>query len=416
MTTWKLAWRQLLRNRARTVITGTAIALAVALFLSSLALGDGMYAKMMEAAERSAGGGVLIHQAGYWQDREAGARVADPGAIMAAARRAPGVEAVAERVLIDGILTSAANEGFAAVTVRGVDPAAERPFNDLSRFLARGAFLDGDDDRAIVLGAKLAEDLSVDLGDRLVLRFTDARGEEAQALFRLGGVVATGSADIDRTIALVRIHAAQEAARLGDAVTQIGVHGAPGGDLDTLKASVAAALGARARGLELLTWREAMPELVGFIEMDGNMNVLFALVIFAIVAFGIANTFLMSVMERVRELGLLSALGVTPLRVGGLVLAETALLALLAMGLGLALALGLHAWFSTHGLDYGALLGGDFDVSGVIVDDLVIHTIVDLPRWIAACGGVIVMIVLAALYPAWRATRLDPSQAMRTYE
>ncbi|MCA9515680.1 MAG: ABC transporter permease [Myxococcales bacterium] len=416
MTTWKLAWRQLLRNRSRTLITGSAIALAVALFLASLALGDGMYAKMMEAAERSAGGGVLVHERGYWKNRELSARVAEPGAVAAAARGVPGVSAVAERVLIEGILTSAANEGFAAVTVRGVDPDAERAFNDLGRFLTSGTFLAGDDARAIVLGEKLAEDLSVALGDRLVLRFTDASGEEAQALFRLGGVVATGSADIDRTIALVRLGTAQDAARLGGAVTQIGVEGAPGADLDALKGAVAGALGPRAAGLELLTWQEAMPELVGFIEMDGNMNIMFALVIFAIVAFGIANTFLMSVMERVRELGLLSALGVTPLRVGALVLAETALLALFAMGVGLAIALGLHAYFATHGLDYGALLGGDFDVSGVIVDDLVIHTTVDAPRWIAACAGVLVMIVLAAIYPAWRATRLDPSQAMRTYE
>jgi len=217
---WKLAWRQLLRNRARTLITGSAIALAVALFLLSLALGDGMYGKMMEAAERSAGGGVLIHHAGWWKSRESTAAVTTPEPAIAAAEATPGVRAVAPRVILEGVLTSASNEGFAAVTMRGVDPAAERPFNVLSRFLTRGDFLTGDDPRGLVLGQKLTEDLSIELGDRVVLRFTDARGEEAQALFRLRGVVATGSADIDRGVVLVRLATAQEVAGLAGGVTE----------------------------------------------------------------------------------------------------------------------------------------------------------------------------------------------------
>ncbi|TNF36863.1 MAG: ABC transporter permease [Deltaproteobacteria bacterium] len=413
---WKLAWRQLLRNRARSIITGTAIALAVLLFLMSLALGDGMYGKMMDAAERSAGGGVLIHAEGWWKTRESTRVLLDPAPVAAAAKGAPGVRALSERVVFEAVLTSAANEGFAAATLKGVDPEAEKPFNDLSRFLVKGTYLAGDDARTIVLGKKLTEDLSVDLGDRIVVRFTDAKGEESQALFRLGGVVATGSADIDRTVALVRLKTAMDVTHTDGGVTQIGVLGAKGLALDQLKGSLQRALGDRTQGLELLTWREAMPELVGFIEMDGNMNILFALIIFVVVAFGIANTFLMSVMERVRELGLLSALGVTPRRVGGLVLRETMLLALFAMGLGYALALAAHGYLSTHGLDYAQFIGNDFDVSGVIMDDLVIYTQINAPRWIFTGIAVFAMIVLSALYPAWRATRLDPSQAMRTYE
>lgn len=413
---WKLAWRQLLRNRARTLITGSAIALAVAMFLMSLALGDGMYGKMMQAAERSAGGGVLIHHDGWWKGRESTAYITAPAPVIAAAQRVASVRGVAARVILEGLLTSTSREGFAAANVRGIDPEAERPFNDLSRYLKRGDFLTGDDSRAIVLGEKLAADLSIDLGDRVVLRFVDATGKEMSALFRLGGIVATGSADIDRQIALVRLATAQEVGKLGAGVTQIGVLGDPGEALDALKADVARALGTASAGLELLTWQEAMPELVGFIEMDGNMNIMFALVIFIIVAFGIANTFLMSVIERVRELGLLAALGVTPARIGGLVLRETVVLALLAMSLGFGLALAGHAYLATHGLDYGAFVGGEFDVSGVIMDDLIIYTKIDVARWLGSGAAVFGMILLSALYPAWRATRLDPSQAMRTYE
>jgi len=417
---WKLAWRQLLRNRTRTLITGSAIALAVAMFLMSLALGDGMYGKMMEAAERSAGGGVLIHHDGWWKGRESDGFVADPARVVAAAESVRDVRGVAARVILEGVLTSASNDGFAPGDVRGVDPEAERPFNDLSRFLERGTFLTDDDPRAIVLGEKLADDLSVDLGDRVVLRFTNARAEGDQAVYILRGVVATGSDEVDRQVALVRLATAQKDAGLGAGVTQIGVRGPADLPLETLKAEVRTALqgtdGQGAAGLEVLTWREAMPELVGFIEMDGNMNVLFALVIFVIVAFGIANTFLMSVMERVRELGLLSALGVTPARVGGLVLRETVLLALLAMSLGFGLALAGHGYLATHGLDYSQFIGGDMDISGVILDDLMIYTKLDPTRWIGSAVAVFVMILLSSLYPAWRATRLDPSQAMRTYE
>lgn len=412
---WKLAWRQLWRNRARTLITGTAIAFAYALFLVSLAIGDGMYGKMTAAAERSAGGAVLVHGDGFWDARMADVRVPSAPAVVAAVAGRPEVAAVSPRVLLEGVLTSASNEGFAGATVRGVDPARERPFNDLGKYLAEGTLLDDDDARGVVLGGALAEDLRVDLGDRVVFRFTNADGEADQALLRLRGVIRTGSTAIDRMTAYIRLGTAQEIARLGDAVTQVGLLGAPNVTPEALAAAAAEALGPRP-DLELLTWSEAMPELVGFIEMDSNMNVMTSLLIFIIVAFGIANTFLMSVLERVRELGLLAALGVTPARVGGLVLRETLLLGVMALALGLGLGLLAHLYMSTEGLDYGALMGGDLEVSGVIVDDLLIKSELHVAKWATSGLVVLAMVLLSALYPAWRATRLQPSQAMRTYE
>jgi putative ABC transport system permease protein len=167
--------------------------------------------------------------------------------------------------------------------------------------------------------------------------------------------------------------------------------------------------------LEVLTWAEAMPEIIALIEMDSKMGQGMMFAIFIIVVFGIANTLLMAVMERIRELGLLSALGMTPRRIGALVVLETVLLALFSIGLAVAIALGAHLALQTYGIDMAAFSQSEVEMSGVIVENLVIHSTIVASKWLASIGAVFVLVVVAALYPAWRATRVNPTEAMRTY-
>jgi len=411
---WKLAWRQLIRHRARTLITGTAIALAFAFFLITLGLTDGMYERMVEAAERTAGGSVLVHGEGYWESQASDDVVADPDALVAAALATPGVREATPRVLVNGLIRSA--DGAAGLRLQGIIPAREEALHQLDRNLREGTFLGGDDPLAIVLGRRTVEDLRVDLGDRIVLTATDIHGEPVQALFRLGGVLESGSAALDQGAAYVHLAALQRALGYEAAVNQVGLVLEAGATAREVRASLLERLGGAAAGLELLTWEEALPEMVAYIEVDSRFNYLLSFIIFIVVAFGIANTFLMSVLERVRELGLLSALGLTPGRVGGMVVRESLLLALLAATIGLAFGLGAHAWLSTVGLDWSELMSGDTELAGVVFDDLVIHSKLVPLHWILAGVSVVTLVVISSLYPAWRATRLTPADAMRTYE
>ena len=199
-------------------------------------------------------------------------------------------------------------------------------------------------------------------------------------------------------------------------LTQIGIMAQEGFESDSVSAMVKAATGAGENGLEVLTWQEAIPEMVGFIEIDDAFLYIYLVVIFAIVAFAIANTFLMAVMERVREFGLLNALGLRGSGVAKLLLTETLLMTALAMSLGFALGFAGHLAASHWGIPVAAWGVEDMEVSGVDFADMVMRSKINPLKWVSASILVALVTLGSALYPAWRASRFQPAEAMRFYE
>ena len=419
---WQLAWRNLWRNRTRTLITMFAISVTYALQLLSYGIGEHSYVMMKGSAVKTAGGSVLVHADGYWDNRSGDFVIEDGDAVRASLAELPGVAEVVPRVIVQGLLSS--TRGSAGATLYGIDAAREAALDDRSRFLVEGSFLGPPDPTAsrrvrmrkpLVLGRGVVDDLKIELGDRVVLTATDPQGEMTYALFHLSGILETGSKMMDKGLAYTTIAAAQGALGLGGALTQIGVVLADDTQREGIKASVERALGGRT-GLELLTWDEAMPELVAWVEVDYRINAMFMYIILLIVAFGIANTFLMAVMERIRELGLLGALGMTPGRIARLVLSETFILAVISIALGLALGYAAHYYFMTVGVEITSLGDMEWDVSGVLMEDMTLRSRFNAEKWGTATVAVFVLVMISALYPAYRATRVSPATAMRTYE
>ena len=260
------------------------------------------------------------------------------------------------------------------------------------------------------------EKLDLELGDRVVLTATDPEGEIVRALFHLVGVLGSGIPQVDDGWAVTTLAAAQEAVGMEGRLTQVGLVLEAGAEPDSVAPAVHAATDAAGNGLEVLTWREAVPEMVAFIEVDDAFLYIYIVVIFAVVAFAIANTFLMAVMERVREFGLLNALGLRGAGVGRLLLAETALLTLLALTAGFLVGYGGHLAIDHWGIAISAWGMEDVEVSGVDFADMVMRSRLNPLKWTLATVGVAVVTMASALYPAWRASRLAPAEAMRFYE
>ncbi len=408
----RIAWRNLWRNRTRTTTIIMAIAISYGLMLWMFGVADDSYREMGEATVAAAGGHVLIHGEGYWDLPTGGQTVEEPDARREYIEAMPQVQAVAERVMGFGLLSTAdTSEG---VQIMGIRPDDERVFFDVESRLIEGDFLGDQRTRPAVLGQGEAQTLGVGIGDRVIVTASDLDGEVTRGLFHVDGLLRSTPGQAGEGRVYVQLADLQELLGYGEAVTQIGIrlH-----DDETRNAVAASIIGQYSGDdIEVLTWDEAIPELVALIEFDEAFTYIYVFIIMVIVVLGITNTFLMAVMERVREIGLFSALGLTPRRIGFMIIVETAIVTAIGMALGLALGLAGHFWMVEYGIDLTQLMDMEMEIGGVGLDMLVIHSYLNVQRWVIGSIVIFVFISASALYPAWRATRLAPSEAMRFYE
>lgn len=392
---------------------GSAVGLTYALMLVSMGVGDDSHERMLHEAIAAAGGDVIVNGAGYWDTRGSDIVIADADEVLRRVEAAPDVAVAIPRVLVNGLVST--SSGARPVLLSGIDPARELPLRDIADDLTAGTLLTGDEEAPIVLGIRLVDELELELGDRVVLTASQPDGELTRALFHLTGILETGSRELDAVLGYTTLAAARGAVGMEGMLTQIGVLTPRSEDPDFAR-EVRDALGDRAADLEVLSWPEAVPEMVGFVELDDAFGYLYLVVIFLVVMLSITNTFLMAVMERVRELGLLSALGLRGERIGRLLLYETIPLIGLSMAVGFALGFGAHLAIGHWGIPVAAWGLDEMEISGVDISDLVIYSVINPAKWIAASVFVAGATLASAIYPAWKATRIAPAEAMRFFE
>lgn len=414
----KLAWRNLWRNYTRTLIIGSAIAFSYAMMLISMGISADTHGKLREAAEKAAGGSILINGAGWWESQASDVVVVRPGEVEAVARGVAGVRELVPRVVINGLASSAL--GNEPIRLSGIEVEKEFLLDDLSTKLVDGEFFGSEYESPIVLSETLANKLQVGLGDKVVLSASTPGGEVTRALFFLSGVLHSGVAGEASALAYTTVGAAQGAIEMEGELSQLGVLLATGAEQEVVVARLREALTERVYsggdGLEVLTWQEEIPEMKGLLDFDEAFGYIYMIVIFIIVLLAIANTFLMAVMERVREYGLLNAIGLTPWRIGTLVVWESAVLGLMALAVGFVIGFSVHLIIAHVGINLASLGAGDIDMAGVGLADMVVRSRVPLVKWVVGSICVFVVVMISAIYPALRAMRLAPAQAMRFYE
>ena len=404
----RLAFRNLLRHRRRTIITVIAIALGLGLLIFSSGFGDGMHNQVIRDGVAGMAGHVVVQGAGWQERREVEIVVPDGAAVVAALEEVFPEAKVVPRIFLDGLLSS--SDGSAGISFVGVDPEREAGVNNLDDKLVRGTYLDAGD--GIVIGQTLAEALGVDVGDKVVL-MAQSGPEIGSRLFRVRGIFRTGMDLIDGFVAHVPLRVVQKLLLLDGGVSQVSLHLAHSdGTAEALERTRELFGG---DGLEVLTWKKALPELYQFVVLDDGGLYIFLLIIALIVALGILNTVLMSVLERTREFGVLLSLGMTPGRLFRMVLLEG--FALGAIGTAFGLVSGLLAnWpMQVKGVDLGAMAGVEeqgFDLAGVQAE-LLMHSDLSATKVVLFVVLTLVLTVAASLYPAWKAGSLTPVKAMR---
>jgi ABC-type lipoprotein release transport system permease subunit len=415
-----LALRNLRRQVRRTALTATAIILGASLLVFSNAIGDGTHEQWIDDGVRTGSGHVTIEHPAFRMSRKLEDRLsAEVRAVANAALASSGianrVTGMSAQLTISGMASSAA--GARPAQILAVDPEAEAAFTTIDEQVIEGRYLEPDDRLAAYVGVGLMETLDLRLGSRLVLTAQDTNQDIAGQLVRVVGVFRNGAPQVDQQVVHIPLGIASEWLGSGDDVSNIAVMVGDStevsGLVSHLQGELAESIGAGQA--TVLSWREAMPSLAALVAVDQYGNYFIFGILFIIIGFGIVNTVLMSVLHRHREFGVLQALGLTPRQTGAVVLMEGLLLTLISTLVGVGLGTGLTWYFFGDGLDMAALAGdamANMDLGGVLMDPIVIP-LFTVARTMQTLGWIMMMGVLASVYPAIRATRIDVCESMK---
>ncbi len=400
----RLAWRNLWRNGRRTAITLAMVATSTAILLVTRALMQGLVEDAIRNATDLRVGEVQVHAPEWLADRSLHRTLADPQAILDAARGA-GVAAAPRSY---GYGLAARGVKSAGALFWGVDPTAERAAFDLARHVAAGAFLGPTADGGVVLGRALARSLAAGVGDELVVVVQAADGSLGNELLTVRGILAGVDEATDRTAALVHRADFDALFVTGGRVHEVALTSRGRLPLEAVAALAAAA----APAADVRTWRELLPALSDMLGMMNAWLWIFGAIFFLAAGLGVMNTMLMATHERVREFGLLKALGTAPWRIVRDVAAEALVLAAVGTVAGAAIGVAAAALLRHWGIDTSALAGG-ITLAGVAFDPVWRPAPIDFPHLVAPVVATWGVALLAALYPAALAARLDPVVAMQ---
>ncbi len=403
----RLAFRNMLRNRRRSLITMVAVALGLAFMIWGRNLNSGSYDEMIKVGVSQMAGHVVLQTPGWQESKDQELHLVETATLVDALQEAFPDATVIRRSFLSGLVSSTSNS--VGIGLNTVEPLGESRVADWESKVDSGAWLEADDTRGIMLGTGVADSLQVEVGDKVVF-MTQGDEDVSSRLFRVRGTLRTGSRELDGFFALAHLDAGAELLGTPGAAHQVSLH------LPDPHESEAATRQARAlfpgQDLDILNWKEAIPEVYQLIKMDEKYNLMFMFIIGLIVAVGMANTVLMAVMERMREFGVLLAVGMSPRRLAGLVVAEGFLIGLVSVTLGVVLGTLLTWPLVVYGLDMTAFMGESYEVSGIAISAVIFPQYDWVATFLFAFGGVL-MTVLATLYPAIKAARLQPVEAMR---
>ena len=400
----KLAWKNLFRNKRRTIIASIAIGIGLAALIFTDALWVGMERNMVETATASFLGDGQIHRAGFREAQAAEMTINELGKVVGDLSQEAIVGRFSLRTFAFGMITSAAN--VSAISLVGVQPQTERHLSQIDDAITKGVYFEGDQNRDIVIGAKLAELLEVTLGNRVVVTLAQSEsGDLSQEMFRISGIYRFGDEAMESGMAFVRLTKAQEMLAIGSEVHEIAIK-----FTDTKYGQdTASTFWERysQHGNEALSWTEILPQLQAAFEMSKYSKYIMGVILFGVVVFGIINTLFMSLYERMFEFGVLRAVGTRPFGMARLILFEAGALAIVSIVLGTILGIALTWIFAMVGIDYTGI-----EMMGVTIRDL-IYPVVTIQPFILYSIWVFIFTIITGLYPARYAAKIAPAAAMR---
>jgi len=405
-----MAWRNLWRNKRRTILTLVSIAFGGSLAVLFTALQDRSFTDFIDTAARLGGGHVTVQHPEYFDSPTLTRTVEDTRRLRELALQDEDARRVVERIT-GQVMVATAHDSFGAMFM-AFDPEAEDDTTlSLMEGLVEGKLFETSRDRGIVLGKTLAKNLGLKLGKKVVYTLTDKDGKIVRGMARLSGVVGLGSPSQDGGLCLLPIDTLREVlGYAGDESTHLAVFLHDSRRSAAVAGRLGSVVGPRAAAL---TWEESQPDLASFIAMKVGSGRIMEIIIALLVAAGIFNTLFVSVMERLREFGIMLAIGYSPGQLFRLVMWESLWLAFAGVVVGALLTIWPYLHLAETGIDLSAMTGGlTMEVAGVGFDPVIRIGI--FPENLVLIIVVVFIATMAAgLYPARRAGRVEPVETIR---
>lgn len=400
----KLAWRNIFRNKRRTIIASIAIGIGLACLIFYDALIIGMEDNMIQAATSSFLGEAQIHRQGFRDTQEVDITINELQQISRELQKEKIVAAFTPRTLSLGMITSPAN--VQSVLMVGVKPETEQFISKIDDAIREGGFFSSKSSRDIVIGSRLAEILEVSLGDRVVMTAAQAKtGDLSQEMFRISGIYHFDIREMDTGMAFVRLEKAQVMLGIDGQVHQIALKFK---DMALAADETLPFWEKYSRhGNEAVSWGELLPQLKGIFELTGAFRGVMALILMFVVIFGIINTLFMSLYERLFEFGVLRAVGTRPTGVVKLMLFEAGSLGILSILFGVVISLVFTGIVAHTGIDYRGI-----EFAGATFQDM-LYPVMTVSQYIMYPIGLLFFVFLVGLYPAAVAARMSISEALR---
>jgi ABC-type lipoprotein release transport system permease subunit len=398
--TLKLAFRNIGRNKTRSLLSALAVAVGMSLLLLMAAVMEGEMRGAMQNSIRLQSGHLQIRPASYdenkislkWEDL-----IENPDQVVEKVKSLPQVTAATPRLIASAILTL--SDESKGVQILGIDPASEanQPFRT---GMIDGQYLQADDREGILVGQTLAEKLGLNVNDKVNLLMTTSNGDVDEQLFTVRGIYSTHIPSYDENTVFMPLAKAQAFTATENHASTIFVL------LQTPEQAEPVAQALSSANLKMLTWREQNALITQFEDFAGIALIIFYLIVLGITATVVTNTLVMAVFERTREIGILSAIGMKGRGIMAQFLAEAALLATGGVIGGLIIGGALVAYFTIYGIYIG-----DYGVTGMLFEDH-IYAHLTLENTITLTIVTYIITLIASLYPARLAARLEPVEAL----
>jgi putative ABC transport system permease protein len=406
-TFFVIAWRNILRNRRRSLITIFAIGFGLGAMIFVRGYIDGAHLQMKENFTGLLMGHIQIHSKGFEKTMAINRVIKDPTPIESILQGRPEIVVYSRRVRTFSLFST--TENSVGGMLIGIDPVNESKVSKIRNSVVSGRFITAEDVRGIVLGNVLAENLLVTLGDKVVAMAQATDGTLGAEAFRVKGIIKTGVEEIDKGVAFVHLQDVQRMLVLKEAVTDFVIRV---DSFDRLN-GVAQVLKAKLPidDLEIMTWSEISPILQQWMDFDEAFAYVFLLIVLVVIVAGILNTILMSLLERTREFGVMMALGTKGYQLALMVGIESFLLGLMGMIIGMMIGLSSTWIFSYWGIPISSKVKEA--MASFFMSDVIYPTI-EIEHVISSALVVLISSILISLYPAWKVSKLRPVKALHS--